>query len=118
MIVEDDALLAELYRTKFATAGYLVEVYSNAESALLAIKQTPPDIITLDILLPGHNGLWLLKELQVQQIRVPVIMLTNLAEADFAMPPKLRQALGVVGYFVKTQSTPAEVLQGVQGALV
>lgn len=116
-IVEDDQLLAAMYKTKFEHAGFKVDVYHTSESALAELVADAPDLIILDVLLPGKNGLWLLKELHARQMTVPVVMLTNLAEADFAMPPKLRQTLNVVGYHVKTQTTPAEVLQTVQEAL-
>lgn len=117
VIVEDDTLLAAMYQTKFELAGFKVEVHHTAEEALKELQSDVPDLVILDVLLPGNNGLWLLKELHAHKITVPVIMLTNLAEADFSMPAKLRQTLGVVGYHVKTQTTPAEVLATVQEVL-
>lgn len=117
VIVEDDKLLAAMYQTKFELAGYKVDVHYTAEDALEDLQHEAPDLVVLDVLLPGNNGLWLLKELHANKIKVQVVMLTNLAEADFAMPQKLRQTLGVVGYHVKTQTTPAEVLATVQEAL-
>jgi DNA-binding response OmpR family regulator len=118
VIVEDDRLLATMYQEKFERSGYIVDVYETAELALEQITSDPPDLIVLDVLLPGKNGLWLLKELHTRRLGVPVIMLTNLAEADFAMPQKLRDILGIVAYHVKTRTTPAEVLVSVQEALV
>lgn len=117
VIVEDDQLLANMYQTKFELAGYKVEVHHTAELALPELTKDTPDLVILDVLLPGKNGLWLLKEMQVHKATVPVVMLTNLAETDFTMPTKLRESLGVVGYHVKTQVTPAEVLKTVQEAL-
>lgn len=117
IIVEDDTLLADMYKVKFELAGYGVEAYHTAESALSEIVSEAPDLVILDVLLPGNNGLWLLKELHARKVKVRVIMLTNLAEVDFAMPAKLRETLGVVGYHVKTQVTPADVLVSVKEAL-
>lgn len=117
VIVEDDQLLAAMYKTKFELAGYKVDVHHTAELALPELVNDAPDLIILDVLLPGKNGLWLLKELHSNKTKIPVVMLTNLAEADFSMPDKLRETLGVVGYHVKTQVTPAEVLNTVQEAL-
>lgn len=117
VIVEDDQLLAAMYKTKFELAGYKVDVHHTAELALPELTKESPDLVVLDVLLPGKNGLWLLKELHAGKTTVPVIMLTNLAEADFTMPDKLRETLGVVGYHVKTQVTPADVLNTVQEAL-
>jgi DNA-binding response OmpR family regulator len=116
-IVEDDQLLAAMYKTKFELAGYKVEVHHTAELALPEFTRESPDLVVLDVLLPGKNGLWLLKELHIAKTGVLVVMLTNLAEADFTMPDKLRESLGVVGYHVKTQVTPADVLNTIQEAL-
>lgn len=118
VMVEDDQLLAAMYKTKFELAGYKVDVYHTAESALPELVADLPDLIILDVLLPGNNGLWLLKELHIHKAQAPVIMLTNLAEADFAMPQQLRESLGVAAYCVKTQVTPAQVLTAVQEVLV
>ena len=117
MMVEDDQLLAGMYKIKFELAGYRVDVYHVAEQALPHITEDMPDLIILDVLLPGKNGLWLLKELHTARLNVPVIMLTNLLESDFAMPSKLRATLNVVGYHVKTQVTPADVLATAQEVL-
>jgi len=117
VIVEDDRLLAAMYKTKFELAGYKVEIHHTAELALPELTNDSPDLVILDVLLPGKNGLWLLKELHAGKKTVPVVMLTNLAEADFTMPEKLRDSLGVVGYHVKTQVTPADVLNTVREAL-
>lgn len=118
VIIEDDQLLADMYKMKFELAGYRVEIHRSAELALPELTKESPDLIILDVLLPGKNGLWLLKELHAGKATVPVVILTNLAEADFSMPDKLRESLGVVGYHVKTQVTPADVLTTVQEALV
>lgn len=117
VIVEDDQLLAAMYKTKFEMAGYNVDIHHTAELALPELTKEQPDLVVLDVLLPGKNGLWLLKEMHAGKATVPVVMLTNLLEADFTMPKKLRDTLGVVGYHVKTQVTPAEVLKTVQEAL-
>lgn len=117
VIIEDDQLLANMYKTKFEIAGYKVEIHHTAELALPELTKQEPDLVILDVLLPGKNGLWLLKELHAGKKTMPIVILTNLAEADFAMPTKLRESLGVVGYHVKTQVTPAEVLKTVQEAL-
>jgi len=118
VIVEDDQLLAAMYKTKFELAGYKVDIHHTAELALPELTKDAPDLVILDVLLPGKNGLWLLKEMHASKATVPVVMLTNLLEADFTMPQKLRNSLGVVGYHVKTQVTPADVLKTVQEALV
>lgn len=114
VIVEDDKLLADMYCHKLERAGLLVAVFGSAEEALPELVGDGADLLLLDVLLPGKNGLWLLKELRTAKVSLPVVILSNLAEADFAMPERLRAALGIVGYYVKTQVTPAEVLAAVQ----
>lgn len=117
-MVEDDKLLAAMYKTKFERAGYRVNIYNTAESALPELTDHKPDLVVLDILLSGKNGLWLLKEMHIGRLDVPVVMLTNMQETDFAMPAKLRHTLNVVGYHVKTQATPDDVLKTIEEVLV
>lgn len=109
LLIENDAVLASMYSLKLQKAGYKVAVVDSAEAGLDHIANEHA-VVVIDILLREKNGLWFLKELRRQGYTVPVIILTNLAEADFAMPKSLRETLGVAAYLVKTQTTPAELV--------
>lgn len=75
LIVDDDALLRRSLAFNLQRAGYQVATAATAEDALVAIPINPPDLILLDINLPGMDGLDALKSLQLS-MDVPVIFLT------------------------------------------
>ncbi len=119
MLVEDDAILVEMYQAKFELEGHEVAVATNGEECLVLLKTYQPDLILLDILMPKLNGFHVLKEIKKQpDLRnVPVILLTNLGEAEVDMNQELAGALGVSDYLIKSHHTPDEVVAKVMRTL-
>ena len=74
-LVEDDDSLASLVKDYLELQGYQVSVESHGDKATDRILADKPDIVILDIMLPGKNGLDICRELR-SQIDVPVMMLT------------------------------------------
>ncbi len=64
LIVEDDARLAELIRTYFQRSGFNVVVVADGEAALQQCRLSVPDIILLDLMLPGMDGISVCRELR------------------------------------------------------
>ncbi len=79
LIVEDDAIVASAYRSKFESERYRVEVASTGEGALLLLKTEMFDLILLDFELPGTNGPKVLKTIRLQAgaKALPVIVFAN-----------------------------------------
>lgn len=75
LIVDDDALLRRSLAFNLEKAGYCVSAAATAEDALAQARLDPPDLVLLDIGLPGMDGLDALRNLR-QQIDVPVIFVT------------------------------------------
>ncbi|HOT92483.1 MAG TPA: response regulator transcription factor [Anaerolineae bacterium] len=75
LVVDDDALLRRSLAFNLEQAGYRAETAGTAEDALAKVRLDPPDLILLDIGLPGMDGLDALRTLR-QQLNVPVIFLT------------------------------------------
>ena len=78
LIVEDEVHLARGLRFNFEAEGHQVAMVENGEDAVdLLVKQPDGfDVVVLDIMLPGKDGLWVVSELRGQNIFVPVLMLT------------------------------------------
>ena len=78
LIVEDEVHLAHGLRFNFEAEGYQASLVGNGEDALDLIVRQPDafDVVVLDIMLPGRDGFWVVKELRRQNIFVPVLMLT------------------------------------------
>ncbi|MDR2530993.1 MAG: response regulator transcription factor [Oscillospiraceae bacterium] len=77
-IVEDDASIREMVEYALETAGFTARGFSDGEAFLAAIKASAPVLVLLDIMLPGDDGLTLLRRLKsaARTRDVPVIMLT------------------------------------------
>jgi DNA-binding response OmpR family regulator len=75
LLVDDDALMRRSLAFHLEQAGYLVHTAANAEDALSLVRHSPPDLVILDIGLPGMDGLDALRELKTQH-NLPVIFLT------------------------------------------
>ncbi len=74
--VEDDTNIRELVLYTLNATGFEAEGFGMAEPFLEAMKTTLPDLILLDIMLPGTNGMDILKTLKSTHPEIPVIMVT------------------------------------------
>ncbi len=75
LVVDDDALLRRSLSFTLERAGYEVDTAASAEDALALARRDPPDLVLLDIGLPGMDGLEALRRFR-EHLRVPVIFLT------------------------------------------
>jgi DNA-binding response OmpR family regulator len=76
LVVEDNLDLAELVRMHLRDAGYAVEPCSDGRSALQRLQAEPFDLVILDLMLPGMDGLELCRRLRAQPNYLPILMLT------------------------------------------
>jgi CheY-like chemotaxis protein len=110
LMVDDDKFLLDMYRRKFEQKGIQPELAVGSSEALQKLREgAKPDILVLDIIMPGMDGLELLETIRKEKL-VPdalVIMLTN--ESESAKIEKAK-SLGVAGYIVKATSIPSEVV--------
>jgi DNA-binding response OmpR family regulator len=82
LVVEDDQAIAEAVRARLASEGYDVSVVHDGPHALRAVAADRPDLVVLDLMLPGMDGLEVCREIQ-RDSWVPVLMLTaRTDEAD------------------------------------
>jgi two-component system phosphate regulon response regulator PhoB len=82
LVAEDDETILELIRYNLEKEGYRVSLYSSGEKALLAAGIDVPDLVLLDILLPGIDGIQVCKLLRGEEKtrQVPIIMVTAKGE--------------------------------------
>jgi CheY-like chemotaxis protein len=116
LIVEDDPLMSRMYQKIFKFEGYDVITAADGEDGLLQVKNTKPNLVLLDIMMPKMNGLQVLEKLKSDPATksIPVIILTNLAgqqDADKAL------SLGAVKYIIKSEYEPKEVANMVKEIL-
>jgi DNA-binding response OmpR family regulator len=79
LVVDDDQLILKMIRIRLQLSGYDVVTVSNGKEALALIGSTQPDIMLLDVLMPGIDGFEVLKRLRIFS-ELPVIVLSARSE--------------------------------------
>jgi DNA-binding response OmpR family regulator len=75
LVVEDERTIAEAVAARLRAEGFAVQTVGDGPSAVAAARRTPPDVIVLDVMLPGFDGLEVCRRIQAER-PVPVLMLT------------------------------------------
>jgi DNA-binding response OmpR family regulator len=108
LLIEDEESLRNLYTRILSNKNYEVESAADGEVALSLLKQSKPDVIVLDIVMPHYNGVEILKILKNdgELKSIPVVMLTALSEMR-----RITECLdmGAIGYITK-DSTVEEIV--------
>jgi len=74
LLVDDEDGIQLLYRGEFEDEGYLVDSARNGEEALTRFRANPPDLVLLDINMPGLNGIEVLRQMKELRADLPVIL--------------------------------------------
>lgn len=82
MVVEDDATIARLVELELAHAGYDVWKFADGESALEKARVGTPDLVILDLMLPGIDGFEVARDLRGHGMKSPILMLTARSETQ------------------------------------
>ena len=82
LVVEDEKKTASFIRKALQAEGFAVDVCHNGDEAWAAARATPFDAIVLDIMLPGRDGLSLLRQLRERQNSTPVLLLSARGEVN------------------------------------
>jgi len=97
LVVDDDPGLRELIRVSLSLDGYTVREAASAEEALAAIEDTAPDLVLLDVVMPGVDGWQMLQRMQERHGSIPVIMFSGQVDPEAAADAESRGARGFVG---------------------
>ena len=76
LVVDDERNIRLLYKEEFQDEGYDVTGAASAEEAMEKIRQTKPDIITLDIKMAGTDGIEFMRKLKEEEGDIPVVLCT------------------------------------------
>lgn len=115
-IIEDDPVISQMYRMKFDSEGFDVQMADNGKDGVALVEHMRPDLILLDMQMPTMTGDEALKLIRKEEWGrdTPVIILTNLGEEE---APKDLRSLGIHSYIVKADLTPRQVVERVKSAL-
>jgi len=113
LVVDDDVTVSDVVRRYLERAGYAVVLADDGPTALVAFREHRPDLVVLDLMLPGIDGLEVCRRMRAVASDLPVVMLTALGtEADRV----LGLELGADDYVTKPFS-PRELVLRVQSVL-
>lgn len=117
LIVEDDETLSKMYQKKLEHEGYQVSAAYSGGEALKKAPAEKPDLILLDIMMPGVDGFAVIKELKskVEMKNTPIIILTNLGTSEIFIDEA--KMLGVKNYLVKYKTSANEVIEKIKEEL-
>ena len=103
MMIEDDSFLSEMVLTKLSTHGCIPYSANNGSEALSLAEQYAPNIIILDLMLPGKSGEEILTELKAHPDlkQIPVIVFTNKSEPEDA---ENNLKAGAAAFLIKSQT--------------
>jgi DNA-binding response OmpR family regulator len=113
LVVDDDPTVSDVVRLYLERAGFEVALAADGITALSAYGRDQPDLVVLDLMLPGIDGLEVCRRLRASSSTVPIIMLTALGEEADRV---LGLQLGADDYVTKPFS-PRELVLRVQSVL-
>jgi DNA-binding response OmpR family regulator len=110
VLVEDDLMLSEIYQTRIELAGYQCLAAYDGIAGLELIKQTVPDLVLLDLMLPRISGDQILEEMRKSEWGkdIKAIFLTNISESE---APDNIESLGFERYIVKANITNNQLVE-------
>ena len=116
LIIEDDPIIANIYRSRLDKEGFQVEIAPDGQTGFYRIHEVRPDAILLDLMLPKMDGIQILKKIRAQRQfqQVPVLVFTNAY-----LPNMIQEATqaGATQVFNKAALTPKQVVDAFNQAL-
>lgn len=116
LLVEDEEFIRDLYVRQLTQSDFDVKAVGDGNAALQALKSDTFDLLLLDIMLPGMNGLQVLREFKTTNPNSPmkVVLLTNLGQEAVI---KEGFELGAHAYLIKASFTPDQVVNEINNVL-
>ena len=97
LVVDDDARLREFMRVNLEMEGYSVREAASADEALDALEDQAPELVLLDVVMPGVDGWQMLQRMQERHGSIPVIMFSGKVDDESAADAESRGARAFVG---------------------
>jgi excisionase family DNA binding protein len=97
LVVDDDPRLREFMRVNLELEGYRVREAEGSEQALAAIEDEAPELVLLDVVMPGVDGWEMLREMQERHGSIPVIMFSGKVDERAVRQAERGGASGFIG---------------------
>lgn len=116
LLIEDEAALQEAVKLKMEKEGVKILTAETGEKGIEILKEKKPDLLWLDILLPGMNGLEVLRTIRADEKtrNLPVVVVSVSSSAE-----KIKQAfaMNVIDYIVKSEYTIDNIVRKIKEIL-
>lgn len=113
LIVDDDSQLRQSFEKLLSEEGYAVRTAPSGEDGLEAVRQKAPDLVVMDVRLPGMNGLETFGAIRGIEPKLPVIIMTAYGTTDTAIKAT---KMGAFDYILKPFDIP-DILRLIKQAL-
>jgi len=116
LIIEDDKFLRRVIARKLAGEGYEIIEALDGEKGLKSAQDEKPDIILLDLILPGIDGFEVLSGLKQNSstANIPIMILSNLGQKEDI---DKGMKMGAIDYLIKAHFTPGEIAERIEKIL-
>jgi DNA-binding response OmpR family regulator len=116
LIIEDDQIVANIYRNKFSVEGFQVDIAHDGMAGLETIRSFKPDAVVLDLMLPKMTGVDLMKKVRVEPEfqKLPIIVFSNTYLTNMVQEA---WKAGATKCLSKANCSPKQLLDVVRGTL-
>lgn len=108
LVIEDEKPLAHALELKLTHEGFGVKVLSNGVGVVDVLKEEKYALVVCDLVMPKVDGFKVLEDIKEAGIKIPVIILTNLSQAE---DEKRVMDLGAAGFYIKSNTPIANVIE-------
>ncbi len=119
LVVDDEADVRDYLSAALSDAGFQVETASDGAEALEAVRRDPPDLISLDLVMPRHSGAKFYRELQKDQQlhKIPVLVVTGHARDDLGRADFDDMTMSGPGVYLEKPVRPTSYVSAVRRLL-
>jgi len=116
LIIEDDKFFRELIVQKLIKEGYKTSEAGDGEEGLKKIREEKPDLVLLDLILPGIDGFEILSRMREDPTlaQISVILLSDLGQKEEV---ERGLKLGAIDYLIKAHFTPEKIVEKIKNVL-
>jgi len=116
LIIEDDQIVANIYRNKLSVEGFKVEIALDGESGMTTMKDFRPDAVLLDLMLPKVTGVELMKQMRADSdfAQMPIIVFSNTYLTNMVQEA---WKAGATKCLSKSSCTPKHVIEALRSTL-
>lgn len=108
-VAEDDLAYSRVYKSKLESEGYEVVVITDGEEIMKELRKKQPDLLVLDLIMPGKNGFEILKEIRTDKKLkdLKVVVASNLSQET---DQERARKFGISSFFVKADVSVSEMV--------